>query len=283
MLTFPPGVFAESSTAFPEIFRGNGVVALNKPSGIAVSRRPRDGGRAVLCGELRRRIADGSASALALGIAQPDEVLPLDADCSGATLIADRAGGALAAWRNAVGSGLLIFRFVFLTKPARGNGNGVPAKKFSADAPAADAPFDCTLPLAPHFSEPRAVVSHKTGKKSATRFLRTETFGEFALFCAETRFPRLHQIRVHAAECGIPVVGDVLYGGAEPVPNSVFCRKGRLNKGEERPIYAALCLHLAEIVVPAGALAAEAVTISAPLPDGFAALLKKFRALRCRV
>lgn len=269
MLTFPPGAVCATSAAFPILFRARGIVALAKPAGVAVDEHPWLAGRATLCEELRARIAAGSASALALGIARPAPVAPPAAEISGVVLLADRADGSADAWRNALGSEKILFRFVFLAKPS---------------AQISDDKFSCTLPIAPHFSEPRALVSRKTGKKSETRFFRSEKFGDYELWRAETTFPRPHQIRLHAAESSLPIVGDALYGKIPPVVNSAFRPRGRLNKGEERPIYDAICLHLEEIVVAANAVP-ELVSderISAPLPDGFSALLKKFRARHSR-
>lgn len=267
MLTFPPGILAENSVRVPVIFRGNGVVALSKPAGTPIERHPWNAGHTTLCDALRRRIEAGSAAARELGLARPSAVALTDAECSGAVLLADRDGNALAAWRNAFGSEQFVFRFVFLAKTSHESGKAPSGTEFS-----------CALPVATHFAESRALISHKTGKKSLTRFVQLENFGAYALWRAETAFPRLHQIRLHAAECGLPIVGDPIYGNAAPIPNSAFCRKGRLNKGEARPIYAAACLHLEKILVPAGELLAEGAEISAPLPDGFAALLKKLRA-----
>ena len=263
MLTFPPHTLRENSVILPVIHRGRGVVAFAKPSGVPADEHPWNAGAPTLCGELRKRLAQGSPSAASLGLARPAAVLPTDAECSGATLIADREGGALDAWRNAAGSELLRFSFIFLAKPM-------------SEAPG-EAEFFCRLPVAAHFSEPRALVSSTTGKKSETRFSRLEKFGKWELWRAETSFPRLHQIRLHAAECGLPVVGDSLYGGVPAVVNSELLRKGRLNKGEERPLYASPCVHAERIFVPAGALAEASTEIVAPLPDGFAALLKKLR------
>lgn len=275
MLTFPPNTFAESSTVLPVVFRGNGVAAFAKPAGIALDEHPWTGTRPTLCGEFRKRLALGQASAVALGVARPSAVLISDAEMSGVALLADRESGALEKWRNAAGSGHLLFRFLFLTKVSAGTSpRNVPADGGSAEE------FSCTLPVAAHFSEPRALVSRTTGKRSETRFSRLEKFGAVELWSAETAFLRLHQIRLHAAESGIPVVGDALYGGAAPIVNSAFSRRGRLNKGEERPIYAPLCLHLEKIRVAAGALPElpDGAEISAPLPDGFSALLKKLRS-----
>ena len=265
MLTFPPHTLTESSAALPVLFRGNGIVALSKPAGVPADEHPWNAGAPTLCGELRKRLAQGSPAALALGLTRPAAVLPTDAACSGIVLLADRENGASDAWRNAAGSEQLRFSFVFLAKP-------------SAGTPREDE-FFCRLPVAAHFSEPRALISSSTGKKSETHFSRLEKFGKWELWRAETTFPRLHQIRLHAAESGLPVVGDTLYGRVPPVLNSELRRKGRLNKGEERPLYASACIHAEKIFVPEGISAGTPTEISAPLPDGFAALLKKLRAL----
>lgn len=264
MLSFPAGTLLQKSLVLPVLFRGNGCVALSKPSGVPADEHPWNGSRANICAELRKRIAVGQASALALGLSRPATVFLPDAESSGLVLLADRDGNALDFWRNAAGSNRLIFEFLFLAKPV----SGVSAEE----------KFSCELPVASHFSEPRAVISHKTGKKSETRFSRLEKFGNYELWRAETTFPRPHQIRLHARECGLPIVGDGLYGGVPAILNSAFGRKGRLNKGEERPLYAFPCLHLARISAAAGTVFSPDVSeISAPLPDGFDALLKKLR------
>lgn len=266
MLSFPPHTLRAEPTLLPVIFRGSGVVALAKPAGVPVDEHPWTRGVPDICGEFRKRLAAGTVSAAALGLKRPAAVLSTDAECSGAALFADRDGGALEKWRNAAGSGQLRFFFVFLTR-------------VSAGTPA-EGDFVCRLPVAAHFTEARALVSRKTGKKAETRFSRLEKFGTVELWRAETSFPRLHQIRLHAAESGISVLGDALYGGAPAVSNAELSRKGRLNKGEERPLYAPPCLHLERISVPAGALTESGAEIVAPLPDGFAALVGKLRRSR---
>ncbi len=264
MLTFPPGTFEENSTRLPVIFRGNGVVALTKPSGIPVDEHPWTEGKATLCGELRTRLGAGQASARKLGLERPVSVILTDAEISGIVLLSDRENGLSDAWRNAVGSEQLRFVFIFLSK------------KTAEEALPDD--FVCSLPVAAHFSEPRALISHKTGKKSETRFVRTECFGNYELWRAETVFPRLHQIRLHAQESGLPIVGDALYGGVPAVSNAEFGRRGRLNKGEVRPLYAPPCVHLERVLVSEKAPAGTEFDIVAALPDGFSALLKKLRS-----
>lgn len=263
MLSFPPNTLRAEATLLPVIFRGRGVVALAKPAGVPADEHPWNAaGTPTLCGELRKRLAQKIASAEALGLTRPAAVAAPDADCSGATLLADRDGGALEFWRNALGSERLAFRFLLLSRAAPG----------TPDA------FTCALPVAAHFSEARALVSHTTGKKSATRFERLEKLGAWELWRAETTLPRPHQIRLHAAESGIPAVGDALYGGAPTVLVSELRPKKRLNKGDDKAFYAAPCVHLAEIA-PCGELGVPAFDgVVAPPPNGFETLLKKLRA-----
>lgn len=263
MLSFPPNTLRSEATLLPVLFRGNGVVVLAKPSGIPADEHPwNTAGTPTLCGELRKRLARKIASAEALGLKRPAAVAAPDTDCSGATLLADRDCGALVFWRNALGSELLTFRFLLLSRAA----------------PKTPDTFECSLPVAAHFSEARALVSHATGKKSATRFSRLEKLGAWELWRAETELPRPHQIRLHAAESGIPAVGDTLYGGAPAVLISELRPKKRLNKGEDKAFYAAPCVHLAEIA-PRGGIGVPAFdSVVAPAPNGFETLLKKLRA-----
>lgn len=71
----------------------------------------------------------------------------------------------------------------------------------------------CQFKLAP---DPRKFgrmrVDFREGKESATHFKVLETRGEFSLIECHPVTGRQHQIRVHLAECGLPIVGDELYG-----------------------------------------------------------------------
>lgn len=58
----------------------------------------------------------------------------------------------------------------------------------------------------------RMQVDFRDGKDAETRFKICETRGEFTLVEAKPVTGRTHQIRVHLAECGLPIVGDELYG-----------------------------------------------------------------------
>ncbi len=64
----------------------------------------------------------------------------------------------------------------------------------------------------------RMRVDERSGKDAETHFRVIETRGEQTLVEAMPLTGRTHQIRVHLAESGHPVVGDDIYGGAARVP-----------------------------------------------------------------
>lgn len=253
MLSFPPNTLLENAIRIPIIFAEAGIVAFAKPAGTPD-----------FSNALRKQIAEKKPSALALNLAQPQFVCGAEDEISGTVIFADKATGTLERWRNALGSVQLSFRYIFLAQPPE---------------PDDETEFLCDLPVAQHFSEPRALISHKTGKKSATIFRRLEKLGTRELWQAETTFPRPHQIRLHAAECGLPIVGETLYANVPAVQISELRPKKRLNKGEDKAFYTPLCLHLEKIVPLAGTLFAgtPAREIVAPLPASLETLLRKLR------
>lgn len=60
----------------------------------------------------------------------------------------------------------------------------------------------------------RTVVDHKSGKPSETRFKVLRRYQAGALVEAQPMTGRTHQIRVHAAALGYPLLGDLLYGAS---------------------------------------------------------------------
>ncbi len=61
----------------------------------------------------------------------------------------------------------------------------------------------------------RTIVDDKHGKPSETRFKILKRYPSSALVEALPMTGRTHQIRVHAAALGYPLLGDVLYGAKE--------------------------------------------------------------------
>ena len=95
------------------------------------------------------------------------------------------------------------------------------------------------------------VTIDKRGKPSQTKWSVKERFLHHALVEAEPLTGRTHQVRVHMASIGHPVVSDPFYGSGEPLFLSSLKGKNkyRLGKDEEseRPLLSRLALHAAGI------------------------------------
>ncbi len=126
----------------------------------------------------------------------------------------------------------------------------------------------------------RMAVVRRGGKPARTRWRVRERLGPACLLEVALDTGRTHQIRVHLAHAGLPVVGDPLYGGRG---------KGQLNAGEgERSLRAALlagmprqALHAAELEFP-HPITAEALRFTAPLPEDFRQALERLRSHAAR-
>lgn len=108
----------------------------------------------------------------------------------------------------------------------------------------------------------RVVQKNETGGKSAeTQFTMLEKNKEFSLVKAFPKTGRTHQIRVHLAYAGHPIVGDTLYGNWKDVP-----KLPELN----RPFLHASAL---ETVLPSG----KQARLEAELPNALKNILKKLK------
>jgi len=67
----------------------------------------------------------------------------------------------------------------------------------------------------------RAALAPGRGKEAVTHFTPVERLGAATLVEACPETGRTHQVRVHLAYLGHPVLGDPLYGGAATQPNAV--------------------------------------------------------------
>ena len=105
------------------------------------------------------------------------------------------------------------------------------------------------------------VVVSPSGKEAETLFRRLKLFTDSTLVEALPKTGRTHQIRVHAASFGHPIVGDERYGRDDIIREF----KGR---GYKR-----MFLHAEKLKFPhpvSGAM----LTILAPLPQQLESLLK---------
>lgn len=93
-------------------------------------------------------------------------------------------------------------------------------------------------------------------REAVTHFELVEQLGEYALLRVRLETGRTHQIRVHLAAIGLPVVGDAVYGAPDPALGRQFLHATRLAfthpfTGErvdvESPLPPDLAAHLQEL------------------------------------
>ena len=83
---------------------------------------------------------------------------------------------------------------------------------------------------------------------------------------------QLERAHAAAAECGIRIAGELKYGRSGRVTLTDTTPKGRLNKGEDKPLHRGLLLRLATV---SGILAGKKFVITAPQPDDFVTVVKR--------
>jgi len=116
----------------------------------------------------------------------------------------------------------------------------------------------------------RSAVSHyEVVKRLATRF------GKFTLLRVRIETGRTHQIRVHMASLGHPVVGDTLYGGVAQLTEQTSPQSTRSTRKKTEPERLKLSrnfLHAAKLEF-AHPLTGKPLQLEAPLPEELTAFL----------
>jgi 23S rRNA pseudouridine1911/1915/1917 synthase len=110
-------------------------------------------------------------------------------------------------------------------------------------------------PLGPDPAHPGARAVRPSGEPAASRY-RTLATGRAALVEVQPETGRTHQVRVHLAHLGAPVLGDRRYGGASMVGGTAVPR---------------LMLHALRLTLPHPTTGAP-LTLAAPLPADLVAV-----------
>lgn len=105
----------------------------------------------------------------------------------------------------------------------------------------------------------KMAINEKNGKPAVTHYRVLERFGNYTYVECQLETGRTHQIRVHMASIGHPLLGDEVYGRAK----CPFKLQGQ-------------CLH-AMVLGCIHPETREYMEFTAPLPDYFIKLLEKFK------
>ncbi|KTC65457.1 ribosomal large subunit (23S rRNA) pseudouridine synthase C (plasmid) [Legionella adelaidensis] len=183
------------------LYEDNHLLVLNKPAGMAVH-----GGSGLSLGiieALRKIRAD---------IPYLELVHRLDKETSGCLILAKRRSTLRALHALLEKREVTKIYWALLVKPWKG--------KKVVDV-------DVSLEKNTLQSGERMVVVNPQGKASRTTFKLLENFSRACLVEATPKTGRTHQIRVHSAHLGHPILGDEKYGGELPIPE-LKCKLRRL-------------------------------------------------------
>ncbi len=232
-------IVPDSEPQVEVLFEDPALIVINKPGGVPCHPL-RPGERGTVMNAVVARFPE--TAAIGDKPVEGGLIHRLDNGTSGALMIA-RTADAFTTVRRALRSGAIKRKYLALV-----SGN-------------LKAPLNLDAPIAHHPKNPRRMIvcnesdSERLGARPAvTRVEPVRRVGNFTLVSVMPSTGMRHQIRVHLAKAGIPIVGDDLYGGA---PTDL--RTGRF------------WLHLSEIEFESPASGASKV--SAPLPGELARLL----------
>ena len=130
--------------------------------------------------------------------------------------------------------------------------------------------------LMEHPAKNGKMVANAKGKASLTDYEIVESFRLYSFMKFQIHTGRTHQIRVHMAHIGHPIICDELYGNGQPLLLSSFKKKFNLGKkeDEERPLLNRLALHAHKLIFTFND---EQIVLEAALPKDFRATLTQLK------
>jgi 23S rRNA-/tRNA-specific pseudouridylate synthase len=250
----------------PIVYDDDAMLAFDKPSGLLVAPDRWDKTRENLMDLVHAKFGHGVAN-----------VHRLDADTSGLLLCAKTkpALDFLSGQFQSKTVRKTYLAFVVVLPVERAMKVVAPIRDATGGLPDA---FTVELALGEDERQPgrMRVFKGRGGKDSVTEFRVRERFGRFVLLECSPLTGRTHQIRVHLAAAGAPVLNDRFYG--DPEIQLLLSELKRRYKGraEEKPLIARLALHASELELK-HPVTREPATLRAPLPHEFEVALKYLR------
>ncbi len=137
--------------------------------------------------------------------------------------------------------------------------------------------IDIDIPLLTDPRDRNRTIPSARGKESLTKIKVLERFGIATLVECNLVTGRHHQIRVHCATIGNPLLVDPIYGGAESFFLSQIKKRFKLKKGEEeKPVINRLTLHSFSLRFKHPNESRE-MYFEAPYPKDFSAVVNLLR------
>jgi 23S rRNA pseudouridine1911/1915/1917 synthase len=119
-------------------------------------------------------------------------------------------------------------------------------------------------------------AGHATSRQASTFYEVLERFPGYALVKVLPKTGRTHQIRVHLAHIGCPVLCDKLYGGRATITRGDLRRFGRQETGDDIIVLSRQALHARRIKL-AHPASGQPIEFTAPLPADLIGVLDLLR------
>ena len=180
---------ASQQFEIPIIFENSDVIIINKPAGLLTHRVNNNSNEASVVESIRAKLNGFNETSLRPGI-----VHRLDRDTSGVLVVAKTPE--------------------VLTKLQQQFAQRRVTKEYRAVLTGALSEPEATinLPLARSAGQPHTFEVNANGKEAKTRLKLIAEIGDNSLVSLSPTTGRTHQLRVHCAYIGHPIVGDRLYG-----------------------------------------------------------------------
>jgi len=127
-------------------------------------------------------------------------------------------------------------------------------------------------PIGRHRSARTRMAVRADGREAVTHFRIEQRFRSHTLLRVQLETGRTHQIRVHLAHIGFPIVGDPVYGGRKRLPAGGALPLNTALQGFARQALHAQRLHLEHPV------SGRPQSFEAPMPPDLESLLRLLRA-----